>query len=245
MATKFSEQLRRARIAAGITQTELAAKVGVTPLAVSNWESGKIAPKGESRELLRKVLGPFDSDTAASTAQTTQGPTPFGVWLNRQRVAEGLSVAELSAKSQLSVPAIYNIESGRIASPRPETVRKLEKALGRELPEDAREEIREEAKIEGFGEFLDFDPYNDDDRPASGGIYVLYDVSDRPIYVGQGGDIRRRIRDHNEKFWFRSPIVQTGSYVTIEDKGLREKVEKLLIRFLKSNAVINKQNVDR
>jgi len=241
----FSEQLRRARISVGMTQAELAAKVGVTPPAVSNWENGKIVPKGKSRAQLRQVLGPFDLTTASANTQSALRPTPFGVWLNRQRLAEQLSVAELSAKSQISVPAIYNIESGRIANPRQETVRKLEKALGRELPEDAKEEIREEAEIEGFGEFLDFDPHNDDDRPTSGGIYVLYDVSDRPIYVGQGGDIRRRLRDHSEKFWFRSPIVQTGSDVAIEDKGLREKVEKLLIRFLKSNAVINKQNVDR
>ena len=74
---------------------------------------------------------------------------------------------------------------------------------------------------------------------------MFYDVSERPIYVGQGADIKARIRTHREKFWFRSPIVFTGAYVKIDDKGLREKVETLLIRFLKSNAVINKQNVER
>lgn len=121
MTPQFSEQLRRARISAGMTQAELAAKVGVTPPAVFNWENGKIIPKGESRAQLRQVLGPFDSPTASANTQSALRPTPFGVWLNRQRLAEQLSVAELAAKSQLSDPAIYNIESGRIANPRLET----------------------------------------------------------------------------------------------------------------------------
>ena len=83
-------------------------------------------------------------------------------------------------------------------------------------------------------------------RPNSaGGICVCYDISDRPIYVGQGSSIKTRIRDHSDKFWFGPPIVETGSYVQIDDKDLRVKVETLLIKFLKSNAVINKQSVER
>ena len=39
--------------------------------------------------------------------------------------------------------------------------------------------------------------------------------------------------------------VSVAAYVNITEKALREKIEKLLIRFLKSNAVINKQSVDR
>jgi len=65
------------------------------------------------------------------------------------------------------------------------------------------------------------------------GIYVFYDVSERPIYVGHA-DIKTRIRTHREKFWFRSPIAQTGD-VKIDEKGLREKAETLLIRFLNSS----------
>ena len=43
----------------------------------------------------------------------------------------------------------------------------------------------------------------------------------------------------------RPPIVQNAAYVGISNKALREQVEKVLIKFLKSNAVLNKQNVDR
>ena len=74
---------------------------------------------------------------------------------------------------------------------------------------------------------------------------MFYDVSQRPIYVGMSDDVRRRILDHSEKFWFKAPIVETGSYVEIKDKTLRRQVETLLIKFLKSNAVLNRQNVER
>lgn len=74
---------------------------------------------------------------------------------------------------------------------------------------------------------------------------MLYDVAERPIYVGEGANIKRRIRDHHEKFWLKSPIVETAAYVKIDEERLRRKVEAVLIRFLKSNAVINKKNVNR
>ena len=92
---------------------------------------------------------------------------------------------------------------------------------------------------------LDFDPHNDEDLPAEPGIYVFYDISERPVYVGQSDDIRRRIAGHSDKFWYKRPIVETAAYVKIADKKLRSQVETTMIRFLKSNAVINRQNVRR
>jgi hypothetical protein len=70
-------------------------------------------------------------------------------------------------------------------------------------------------------------------------------ISDRPIYVGQGQKISARLRDHREKFWFKQPIVQNAAFVGVADKVLREQIEKVLIKFLKSNAVLNQQNVVR
>ncbi len=154
-------------------------------------------------------------------------------------------MAELALKADVSRPAVYNIESGRIENPRTETVRRLEQALGRELPAETKKEIRDEATVEGVGEFVEFDPNDRDDWPESPGIYVFYDISERPIYVGQGSNIKRRIQDHEQKFWFKSPIVETAACIKIEDASLREKIETILIRFLKRNAVINKQNVER
>lgn len=243
----FGEKVRRARIKNAWTQADLGEKLGVTAATISNWETGKIVLAREYRIKLKEVLGGFgaEKEDEQDRAVMEEGPSAFGVWLTKTRLEKKLSVAELASDSGLSVPAIYNIESGRIANPRVETIRRLEKALGRELPAEARQDTREEATIRGVGELVDFDPHDPEDLPAVPGIYVFYDISDRPIYVGQASNIKSRIRTHLEKFWFKVPIVQTGAYVQINEEDLREKVETLLIRFLKSNAVINKQNVDR
>lgn len=243
----FGERMRRARIQNAMTQTDLGAKLEVTGATISNWEKGKITPSLQQKARITSILGGFAVGSTASSddASVRPGPSAFGVWMNKTRLEKGLAVAELAESSGVSVPAIYNIESGRIANPRSATVQRLERALGSELPAETRREILAEATIEGVGELIDFRPHEDGDLPSVAGIYVFYDIAERPLYVGQGGDIKKRIRSHRDKFWFRSPIVETGAYVRIDDEGLREKVETLLIRFLKSNAVINKQNVER
>jgi excinuclease UvrABC nuclease subunit len=76
-------------------------------------------------------------------------------------------------------------------------------------------------------------------------LYVFYDVSDRPVYVGKAEVIKKRVSDHVDKFWFKYPIVSHAAYVEIKGTILRHQVEQVLIKFLKSNAVINKQSVDR
>ena len=95
------------------------------------------------------------------------------------------------------------------------------------------------------GEMTEFDPYDTSKFPTVAGIYVLYDICQRPLYIGQGGSIDRRLRVHHDKFWFKSPIVESAAYVRIDDRVLRESVETLLIKFLKSNAVINKRFMQR
>ena len=241
----FGERVRRPRIRNSMSQVELAGKIGVTQAAISNCEQGKSSPGNEHKVRLKKILG--DVWTKANTNQTevTAVPSPIGSWLTHARIRQNMSVPELAEKAGISAMAVYNIEGGRISNPRQETIRKLEAALKTSVPLEAKEESREEARIEGVGELIGFDPHNDDDLPTAPGVYVLYDISERSIYVGQSGDIRKRIRDHRDKFWFKSPIVETGAYVKIDDKAMREKIERLLVRFLKSNAVINTQNVDR
>jgi hypothetical protein len=97
----------------------------------------------------------------------------------------------------------------------------------------------------GISDLIEFNPHDPKDFPTVGGIYVLYDISDRPMYIGQGMSIDKRLRSHYDKFWFRPPIVESASYVQVDEKPLQERVEAVLIKFLKSNAVINKRLVDR
>lgn len=248
----FGERLRRTRIRNGMTQADVADKIGVTPATISNWETekGKNPLSQEQRAQLKRIFGSFKAEVNDSheDASVEAGPAPFGAWLNKQRLKKEMTVTELADKAKLSIPTIYGIEAGRIANPRAETVRQIETALDEKLPSEVKREVQEEANIEGFGELVDFDPHvkDDNDLPSVAGIYVLYDISERPIYIGQSSDIRTRLREHKaEKFWYRPPIVHTGAYVEIKEKTQRVKVEKLLIRFLKSNAVLNIQNVER
>ncbi len=60
---------------------------------------------------------------------------------------------------------------------------------------------------------------------------MFYDVSERPIYVGEGGNVRGRIKDHEDKFWFKRPIVESASWIEIKDGKLRKQIETLLIKF--------------
>ena len=175
----FGERLRRARVRNAMTQGDLGEKIGVAQATISNWEIGKIVPSKEQKAELKRVLGGFSPEPSLNRTEpvASVGPTPLSGWLTKTRLEKNLSVPELAVAAGVSAQAVYNIESGRILNPRQETIRRLERALGKDIPKEAKEEIREEAKI--------------------------------------------------------------------EDKSLREKVETLLIRFLKSNAVINKQSVER
>ena len=51
------EQIRRLRTARGITQVELAHRLGVSKQSVSNWESNNIQPSIEMLVRLSKIFG--------------------------------------------------------------------------------------------------------------------------------------------------------------------------------------------
>jgi len=53
-------QIKKLRIAGGITQVDLASKLGVTKQCVSNWENGNIMP---SIEMLIKISNYFKVST--------------------------------------------------------------------------------------------------------------------------------------------------------------------------------------
>lgn len=175
----------------------------------------------------------------------TSGPSEFGRWLYEKRQQRGLSVDDLAEKSGVSFVQIYNIEAGRAQNPRDKTRQKLTIALGEEPASAIVDATENAAKIEDVGEFIDFDPNDENDLPVEPGIYVFYDISDRPIYVGESQDIRTRIKDHSTRFWFKAPIVQSAAYVKIEEESLRKKIEKVMIKFMKANAIINIKNVNR
>lgn len=239
MARRKTKALKDARIRAGLSQAELAEKLGVTQGTISNWEIGRTHPPDDQRDRLNTILG------LAHGGSMVEDASPIAAWLTRARLKLAWSVPELAEKSGVTPQAIYRIEAGTTRNVRKGTRLKIEKALGTALPQDAADEISEQAEISGLGSLEDFDPHSDEDRPRGAGIYVLYDISERPIYVGEGSNVRNRIKAHEEKFWFKRPVVESASWIPIGDTKLRSQIETLLIKFLKSNAVLNKQNVDR
>lgn len=247
MGKLLGRRLSKARPNEGVSQAFLGNKLGVTQTTISNWESGRTSPDETELVKLRRVLGPFDKSPTSKNGDTDtlDGTTAFSVWLTKARERAGMTISELAGQSGVSTVAVYNLESGRSQNPRAETRTRLEKALKAKVPEDVKQEVAEEQSIVGLGQLTDFDPHDDADLPALAGVCVLYDVSDRPIYVGMGKRIGDRIREHSEEFWFKRPIVDHAAYVGIADETLRRQVEQVLIKFLKSNAVINKQSVER
>ena len=218
---------------------------------------------------LERVLGAYPGDRT----QDLVLPHPSGDWMNRATVTAVVAGVAVSLKAGVPMPGVSSAEIETARPLRHAAVDGAGPGagLGVQLPEDAPGDSGDKATFSAeydlnestgldrhganshsarqsrgeIGELIDFDPHDPGEHPALSGIYVLYDISERPLYVGQGKAIDKRIRDHNDKFWFRSPIVESASYVQIDDKELRERVEAVLIKFLKSNAVINKRLVDR
>lgn len=234
------DQLRTARETAGLSQAALADKVGVTQGAVSNWETGRVPISPAHAQALEQILA-----TGGAPQPPNSPSQDYGEWLRGRRGERQLTREQVAAASGVSAIQIYNIETGRTANPRSRTRQALERALNERAPKELVQAVEESAEIQGVGRMVDFDPHSDDDFPREPGVYVLYDISDRPVYVGKSANIRRRIGEHVDKFWYRSPIVEKAAYVRVDDALLRGQLEETLIKFLKSNAVINQRHVDR
>lgn len=189
----------------------------------------------------------MEYDNEESEVTAAEEANPFGDWLRKARATMGWSRQKLAQESGVSGPGIYNLEVGNSRNPQEATRKKLEKALGETAPSTLTAEAAREQEVVGLGTLVDFDPYADDSLPDCPGVYVFYDITDRPVYVGKASKrpIRKRIREHYEKFWFRRPVVDRGSFIRIDDGALCDQVEQVLIKFLKSNALLNKQHVDR
>lgn len=169
----------------------------------------------------------------------------FGEWARAEREKKGLDLKNVAASAGISYAALYKIERGDIKNPRAVTKEKISNALGEKVDPSVSKAGEVNISGSGIGALEDFDPYDPETIPDAGGVYVFYDISQRPIYVGCSKKLRSRIKTHHDRFWFKEPIVVTGSFIEVTDHKLRNQIEEILIGFLKSNAVINKKLVDR
>ena len=187
--------------------------------------------------------------TKAGAAPNVANVSSYAEWVREHRQSKGWSVPELADKSGVTMPSIYAIESGKTENPQKKTLDRLEKVFVAKVPAGLKEQATKEQEIYGIGPLQDFDPHLEYDLPDCKGVYVFYDISDRPVYVGKAvasdRTIKKRIVEHADKFWFKRPIVEYAAYIKVDDEKLCSQLEQMLIKFLKSNAVLNKQGVDR
>lgn len=235
------EQIRKAREALGLSQNDFAAKLGLTGSAVSLMETGQTSPiyvDEDSSEYLA-----WQALLSGDKAKISQLPTPFAVWLRATRLEKKLSPDALAELGKMTKYSLACLERGQ-DHPTPGIIRRLEDALGSKYPVPQLSLTDSNSSpIAGVGNLKDFDPHILEERPLCAGIYVLYDISERPIYVGESKNIRQRLKQHEEKFWFKRPLVEFAAYIEIENDAMRKGIEQILINFLRSNAVLNRQHV--
>lgn len=228
---EYGELIRRARKLNNLTQADLAERLGVSQALIAHWETGRQVPPEDRRKELERVLG-ISKTTQAHELEDVTGPSEFGRWVKHNREKLDFSVPKLAKKAGVTPKTIYDIESGIRPNPQNKTIERLEKALKAHVPQETKKEMAEEAKIEGIGEWRTFDFKSQDDYPTCPGIYILFAPYKHPVYVGEGGDISKRISNHEDKFWFSKMDINASAYVEISDRKIRKGIEALLIKCL-------------
>ena len=252
MGKWFRTRLKDAREKSGLSQGEVGEKFHVSQAAVHTWESGSSEPRGETfdKVLAWIELSENGQKPPGEATPQTEGDTPgehqtsgFGEWLLNERQSQGLSRAKLAKMAGLSSQALYTIEMGIVRNPWKTTRDRLIESLGaNSLPRKVAQEIKEESEVQGLGEFSDFSPWDDLMIPEEPCVYVYYDRTDRPIYVGQTKNLRTRNKQHQaQDKWFFRRLVERGGYFRVGDEAQRIQLEKVLIHFLRRNSLFNER----
>jgi transcriptional regulator with XRE-family HTH domain len=189
--------------------------------------------RDSSKLVGERAGGPLTVKKQSAEVDVESEISTFGAWVRENRIKAGLSVPQLAKKANISVVAIYNIENGKIKNPQSATKASLAAAFHERIHDEIEKEIDEEQSIEGLGNLIDFDPLDKAKWPQCAGVYVLYDVSQRPIYVGKAEKIASRLKNHEQQFWYKYPIVAYASYIEVTNKVTRHQLEQVLIKFLK------------
>jgi len=104
----LSDRIAEARAAAGLTQSELARRLGIRPQSVQSWESGVSAPRARRLSEVAAVLGVPESYFFEETATDSEkAGEPAGVVTAAHAVADRMvSLSESGRLDQRSVAVI-------------------------------------------------------------------------------------------------------------------------------------------
>ena len=105
----ISDRIAKARKAAGLTQSELARRLGIRPQSVQSWEAGITAPRARRLTQVAEVLGVpeafffEEADTENPQARSIEGEMAARIARRLQGYAEAgnLDRAALEAVGQL------------------------------------------------------------------------------------------------------------------------------------------------
>lgn len=125
----LAELISRARMAAGLSRTALAAKLSVTPSAVGGWERGSFNPRdGEQRAKLAEVLKldvlelsraiDGSGDTSGSTARAVEAMEEFPALLVNLLRQTKRSVKDIRIAAPYTLPPKVQTEFRRAVSAR-------------------------------------------------------------------------------------------------------------------------------
>ena len=244
-----SALLRRARLEKELTQSEVGEAIGVSTAMVSFWETGRAVPNADRWRKLCEVL-----DIGPSTAKRIGDESVGAVVEEIRRVmkVKGLNQKRIAELARVSQPTVSNVLNGKYL-PREETLGKIARAADVHVhlgtsggPGTGRTEDNEF----GIGgtirwKFFDPDRRAKADWPTCAGVYMLCDERDRAVYVGQGKNISKRCKNHEQKFWYKAPSVVKAYYVAVDGDVLRGHLETLLIQCLGPHNVFNENLTDR
>ena len=182
----------------------------------------------------------YQSPIMISPRTTKQEVSQFGEWLEEAMSRKSMNASQIARMADCDPGTVRNIISGKIKTPSNQMIEKISKAISEKIPDYVQKEIDTESMIDVPGDFIEFNPFDDSSVPDKAGVYVLYGPTDSVLYVGKSKNARTRIRSHREKKWFVEPIVNSGMFFIAYDDDERDKLERILIKFLRSNAWLNK-----
>lgn len=132
----YGQELRNARVPAGLRQEDVAGELGVSTQTVRNWESGRVEPSEEHKRRLGELLGEQLGDFAVfyedlhSYNPKRNEPVVNGRSLREARRESGLTQAQAAETVGVNRNSIVRYENGA-SRPLPKILEQLSRLYGR------------------------------------------------------------------------------------------------------------------